>query len=193
MDRSFNPLASTKVSEAEWEIVKTENEQLHAKVALLETQLETAQTRLSQLEIENKKLKADLKELKQVPFQPRRQRKSPSSDSSSETASSPKKRGRPKGHAGSSRPKPDQVDYSEFVTAGDSCPDCQHSFTGTGVERERTVEDIEPVRPTVVTRYIIERRWCPHCLAYKPEFGIRKFWHIVLKSSESPKLLHRSS
>jgi hypothetical protein len=29
------------------------------------------------------------------------------------------------------------------------------------------VEDIEPVRPTVVTRYIIERRWCPHCLAYK--------------------------
>ena len=99
MDRSFNPLASTKVSEAEWEKVKTENEQLQAKVVLLETQLEqarvektevkeqleTAQTRVSQLELENKKLKADLKELKQAPFQPRRQRKPPSLDSSSET------------------------------------------------------------------------------------------------------------
>ena len=183
MHKSFNPFASTKVSETEWEIVKSENEQLQAKVELLEgqleqamiektelkEQLETAKTTVSQLEIENKKLKADLKELKQAPFRSRRRRKPPSSDSSSETASSQKKRGRPKGHAGSSRPKPDQVDYSEFVTAGDTCPDCQHSFTGNGVERERTVEDIEPDLPTTKHIWIYVLYFGP-CVDYHPQF-----------------------
>lgn len=182
MLRLLNPFVSTKVSEAEWETVKTENEQLQAKVELLEVQLEQVKaekseleqqleistTTLSQLEHENKKLKAELKELKQAPFQSHRRRKAKtaSADSTPET-SSPKKRGRPKGHKGSSRPKPNRVDYTEFVTAGDACPDCHHSFTGNGAQRERTVEDIELVRPTVVVRYIIERRWCPQCQAYK--------------------------
>ncbi len=182
MLKLFNPFVSTKMSEAEWETVKTENEQLKAKVEWLEVQLEqaktekselgqqleTATTTLSQLERENKQLKAELKELKQAPFQSHRRRKAKaaSADSASQTAS-PKKRGRPKGHKGSGRPKPERVDYSEFMTAGDTCPDCNHSFTGNGTQRERTVEDIELLRPTVVVRYVIERRWCPQCQTYK--------------------------
>jgi transposase len=35
------------------------------------------------------------------------------------------------------------------------------------VERDQVVEDIEPIRLTIVTRYVIERRWCPHCGTYK--------------------------
>jgi len=40
------------------------------------------------------------------------------------------------------------------------------TFSGKGTTRERVVEDIELVRPTVITKYVIERRWCPHCRAY---------------------------
>ena len=29
------------------------------------------------------------------------------------------------------------------------------------------MEDIEPVQATIVTRYVIERRWCPECRKYK--------------------------
>ncbi len=35
------------------------------------------------------------------------------------------------------------------------------------MQRDRFVEDIEPVRATIVGRYIIERRWCPECRSYK--------------------------
>ena len=32
--------------------------------------------------------------------------------------------------------------------------------------RARVIEDIDLVRPTVVTKYVIERRWCPNCRTY---------------------------
>lgn len=47
------------------------------------------------------------------------------------------------------------------------CPDCGELLTGAGVTRERIIEDIEPVRPSQVTCYKIERRWCPRCQSYK--------------------------
>ena len=174
--------ATTKMSLTEWQILEIENEELRAKVeqlaieldqvlaekAELEQELDQAKAANIQLGTENKRLKTELKELKQAPFQSRRRKaSSTTSDSSSDTVPSQKRRGRPKGHPGSGRPKPDRVDYTEFVPVGDHCPDCGHSLTGTGVERERTVEDIEPVRPTVVVRYVIERRWCPVCQTYK--------------------------
>ena len=46
------------------------------------------------------------------------------------------------------------------------CPDCGAAFSGIGTTRERVVEDIVLVRPTVVTTYVIERRWCPQCRAF---------------------------
>jgi hypothetical protein len=47
------------------------------------------------------------------------------------------------------------------------CPDCGTAFTGKIQVRSRVIEDIEPVRSTIVTRYEIERRWCPECRAYQ--------------------------
>jgi hypothetical protein len=174
--------ATTTVSPTEWQILKIENEELQAKVKQLEAELrqvlaekgeleqelDTAKATIVQLENDKKQLDAELRELKQAPFQSRRRKSSTtSSDTSSDIPLPQKRGGRPKGHQGSGRSKPDRVDYTEFVSVGNHCPDCGTAFTGPGVERERTVEDIEPVRPTIVTRYIIERCWCPQCHSYK--------------------------
>ena len=154
-------------------LLQDEAEVKQLRAALVETlaenirlkiQLEEAQEVLSFLGTEKERLEAELKELKQAPFKPRRARKG---SVDKDTSAQPKKRGRPVGHKGSGRSRPERVDYSEFVPVGEHCPDCQTAFSGQGVERERTVEDIEPVRPTIVTGYVIERRWCHECQAYK--------------------------
>ena len=119
--------------------------------------LNEAQAQQGQMVMDNKRLTQEVKELKQKPFK---------SSKKAETKPA-KKQGRPKGGQGRGRKRPRQVDYSEFISAGEHCPECEHAFSGNGVERERTIEDIEPIRPTIVTRYIIERRWCPHCRKYQ--------------------------
>lgn len=111
---------------------------------------------------EQRRLQQEVTELKQAPFKSRRR-----ASQSQTTVPSSKKRGRSAGHPGSGRKRPTRIDQTERVPAGEVCPDCGTSFTGEGVERDRVVEDIEPVRPTIVTRYVIERRWCPECRTYK--------------------------
>lgn len=153
------PQDEAEVKQLRAALVETLAENIRLKI-----QLEEAQEVLSFLSTEKERLDAELKEVKQAPFKPRRACKG---SVDKETSAQPKKRGRPVGHKGSGRSRPEKVDYSEFVPVGEHCPDCQTAFSGQGVERERTVEDIEPVRPTIVTRYVIERRWCPECQAYK--------------------------
>lgn len=130
----------------------------------LQAQLYDLQKQLEEMVIENERLKAELNELKQAPFKPKRQRKN---TDQTETESKHKRGGRPEGHPGSGRKSPQHIDHTERIEAGDVCPDCGETFTGKIVERERTIEDIEPVRPTIVTRYTIERRWCSCCKEYK--------------------------
>ena len=133
-----------------------------AENARLKVQLQETQEALMSLIAEKERVEFELNEIKQVPFKSRKK-----GSAEKETSAQPKKRGRRSGHKGSGRSRPKRVDISEFVPVGEHCPDCQATFSGYGVERERTVEDIEPVRPTIVTRYVIERRWCPACRAYK--------------------------
>lgn len=169
-------------SEGSWQEVVAENERLRAELAagqsrakqleaaLIETQAENqrlrawlseAQAQIGHLVVDRNRLDEEVKSVKQKPF------KADKHSQSEEPSASAKKRGRPAGHQGRGRNRPARVDYTEFVSVGDYCPDCGTVFTGDGVERERTVEDIEPIRPTIVTRYIIERRWCPDCRRYK--------------------------
>lgn len=128
----------------------------------LRAQLADAQETIAQLMAENQRLEQEVKDLKQAPFKSRKRKRSASSQRSKK-----RKRGRAAGHPGSGRKRPPEIDRTERIPAGDACPDCGTSFTGEGVERDRVVEDIEPIRPTIVTRYVIERRWCPHCETYK--------------------------
>lgn len=158
-----NPEAGTfEAIQAQLAAVQAEVETLRAENTGLRVELQAAQQRVAELEGEKQRLSEELKALKQAPFQPRRRRKSQRKDAPPRQSG-----GRKAGHPGSGRTRPPQIDRTEFIPVGEHCPDCGMPLTGAGVQRERIVEDIEPVRPTQVTRYEIERRWCPHCHTYK--------------------------
>lgn len=146
--------AQLSALQAEVQTLRAENERLR-------TELHAAYQRIAELEGENQRLREEVKKLKQAPFQPRRRRKS------QRKSTDRKQGGRGAGHSGSGRERPTRIDQTERIPIGDQCPDCGEPLTGEGVERTRIVEDIEPVRPTRITRYEIERRWCPKCRAYK--------------------------
>jgi transposase len=127
----------------------------------LEVQLMEAQAILGQLVNANKRLTSDLNDLKQAPFKSRRRA------SANRSASSSGRRGRQVGHPGQGRVRLERIDQTERVEVGDTCPDWGTPLTGETQVRTRVVEDIEPVRPTRVTCYEIERGWCPHCRTYQ--------------------------
>ncbi len=175
-------ITDINVSPETWQEVVAENERLRAELAKsqseakqlrtlleetlaekvrLQRQLNEAQETIVRLDTEKKRLDEAVKEFKQAPFKSR-----PGSRTKG-TSSDPKRRGRPVGHKGSGRKRPSRVDYTEFISVGDHCPDCDRPFSSAGIERERIIEDIEPRRPTIVTRYLIERRWCAGCGQYK--------------------------
>lgn len=83
-----------------------------AENARFRVQLQETQNALAFLNVENERLEAELKELKQAPFKPRKARKKEVEGQN--TSAKPRKRGRPAGHKGSGRSRPKQVDYSEF-------------------------------------------------------------------------------
>jgi len=131
-----------------------------AEQSRLQSALAQAQATLAQLEADQGRLRQENTELKQAPFTPRRRR-------ASVRPVTPQRRGRAVGHVGSGRTRPQRVDHDERLPLAATCPDCGTPFAGRPLERVRVVEDIEPVRPTVITRYTIERRWCATCRAFK--------------------------
>lgn len=130
--------------------------ELLAERVQLRAQLALVQEQLAAVEEARQTTQQELVALKQAPF---RRRRPP-------TATPPKRRGRGVGHPGVSRRRPVQIDRTEPIPAGEQCPDCGTAFSGQGVTRTRVVEDIEIRRPTIVTEYQIERRWCPQCRQY---------------------------
>ncbi len=140
-------------------------EQLQAELAAVHAELEASQEKAAHLEAENGRLRYELNELKQAPFKSKkRQQKAASSEEEPEQTA--KRSGRKKGHKGSGRRRPGRIDQTERIEAGETCPDCGHPFSSIAVERTRDIEDIEPIRPTINTRFIIERGWCPQCRRY---------------------------
>jgi transposase len=126
----------------------------------LQGELAQAQATMAQLAADQGRLRQENTELKQAPFIPRRRR-------SSGGAPTQNRRGRAAGHVGSGRKRPPCVDRVERIPLDATCPDCGTPFAGRPLERTRVVEDIEPVRPTGITQYTIERRWCAACQAFK--------------------------
>ena len=147
-----------ELSRKEYERLQKEVETLKQTVAMLQKQLLGKEEERAHLEAANSRLQSELNELKQKPF-----KRSKPKDKDSQP---PKRKGRRKGHKGSGRKKPTRVDKTVRIEAGTHCPACGESFSSTEVERTRDVVDIEPIRPTVNTRYIIERGWCPNCRKY---------------------------
>jgi len=148
----------------ELDTVRAERDHLHGLLAevqasqvRLRIQLADTQAQLAAVEAERQDTRQELVDLKRKPF---------TSRSRSDDTRVAKPRGRPAGHVGSSRRRPSRIDHTQVIPAPESCPDCGSAFTGIGTTRERVVEDIVLVRPTVITSYLIERRWCPNCRTY---------------------------
>jgi transposase len=157
-------LAELAALRADLATVRAEREQLRgvladvlADLALVRAQLADTQAQLAAVEAERQQTRQELLDLKRKPFTAR---------SRSDETTPPKPRGRAAGHVGSGRPRPTRIDHTQAIPAPDTCPDCGTAFTGAGTTRDRVVEDIDLVRPTVITRYVIERRWCPQCRRY---------------------------
>ena len=147
--------AQAQIAELQTALAGAEAEQ-----SRLQSELAQAQATVAQLEAEQGRLRQENTELKQAPFTPRRRR-------TSVRPVTPQRRGRAAGHVGSGRKRPARVDRYERIPLAATCPDCATPFASRPLERIRTVEDIEPVRPTVITQYTIERRWCATCQAFK--------------------------
>ncbi len=148
----------------ELDTVRAERDQLRdlladllANQVQLRAQLADTQAQLAAVEAERQDTRQELVDLKRKPFTAR---------SRSDDTKVAKPRGRAAGHAGSSRHRPSRIDQTQLIPAPERCPDCDTTFSGIGTTRERVVEDIVLVRPTVITKYVIERRWCPKCRSY---------------------------
>ena len=72
-----------------------------------------------------------------------------------------KRPGRKKGHQGTSRRKPDKVDYQKDHTL-DRCPKCQTPLKESIKTYQRYSEDIPSIEPEV-TEHTIHGYWCPKC------------------------------
>jgi transposase len=148
----------------ELDTVRAERDQLRGLLAdllaeqvQLRAQLADTQAQLAAVEAERHDTRQELVDLKRKPF---------AAHSRADTTTPAKPRGRPVGHEGSSRRRPTRIDQIQAIPAPEYCPDCGSACTGSSSTRERVVEDIVLVRPTVITKYVIERRWCPHCRTY---------------------------
>lgn len=137
-------------------IPKTEYEALIKEIAELRKIVRSLTEQLAETNKSHEKLETELNQLKQKPFQRTKAKKE----------GDKKPRGRKKGHVGIGRKNPKKIDKIVRIEAGSQCPDCGTSFSSTTVERKRTVIDIEPIRPTINTQYVIERGWCGKCRTY---------------------------
>jgi transposase len=78
------------------------------------------------------------------------------------TSKRKKKAGAKKGHKGSSRKRPQEIDRHQTHQAP-NCPDCGGVLNRTGRTRQRVTEDIPENLKPEVTEHTIHRDWCPHC------------------------------
>lgn len=72
-----------------------------------------------------------------------------------------KKPGRPAGHPGVARPRPERVDHTQEHTLS-HCPVCQGPLRQSIRSHRRYIEDLPPLQPEV-TEHIVHGYWCPRC------------------------------
>jgi transposase len=72
-----------------------------------------------------------------------------------------KKPGQKKGHPGTCRPKPENIDHYKNHTL-DSCPDCNTTLGESISSYKRYTEDIPPAEPEV-TEHTVNGYWCSNC------------------------------
>lgn len=73
-----------------------------------------------------------------------------------------RKLGAPKGHVAYWRKVPERIDHVMSLHIF-NCPCCGQKLSAVQERRERIIEDIPRPQKPVVTKYIIERRYCAQC------------------------------
>ena len=135
-----------------WEAQKRSNEALKAEIV--------------ELKKENKALKEQNRGLKEkldaatnhndvlqgMIFKPNRSPKS----------ASKRPRGAQDGHEAHNRQTPSHVDQEKEVYLS-RCPECDTFLSQSKNSYSRIVEDIAPLKKYTVTRYHVQRQWCPTC------------------------------
>jgi len=169
--------------------LRKENRELRGIIAELRHENETLKARFERLEGQLLKLQKENKELRaQInnkddppPFvKPPRQKEGA------------KKPGSKKGHRGMFRAIPSHVNEERKLTL-ECCPHCGSKLSEPQEERDRYVEDLVPPR-LHVTKYRIERYYCPRCkrlVEKKPDdvlpgcqLGIRLMSYVVYLREE---------
>jgi hypothetical protein len=125
--------------------------------------LKASENRVRVLERENAELRAKYQALHRKQFKPNRKQNEAASGLES-TSAKPKKRGAPVGHPAWTRPIPTRIDRTVPVPAPVVCPHCgSNELTPEGTFHEHIQEDIVIKPQTVVTKYLHEEAFCPHC------------------------------
>ena len=146
---------------AERNYLRRRVDQMESVLSLAEKEVIKLKEQVNQLEGEKKSLEEDLAQAKQAPF--KKLKREPSSDS-------PKKRGAPFGHPGTSRRRPETVD--EIVAVGlDKCPVCGDTKLSVCKHiNEHLQQDI--VIKKVITRCFVHfYYWCPSCKKVVSGYG----------------------
>lgn len=125
------------------------------------------QDRIRELEEENRRLKKRLKKLEEEYEEHKKEcallnKGTPAFVKADVPQKARRKLGAPVGHKGYWRKIPERVDFVKPLRML-LCPCCGGKLSGVQEVRERYVEDLPPTRAPIVTKYLIERRYCAQC------------------------------
>lgn len=127
----------------------------------------TEQDRIRELEEENKRLKKKLKEVEEEFEEHKKEcalinNGTPAFVKEDVKHKARRKLGAPVGHKGYWRKIPERIDFIKPLCIL-ACPCCGGTLSCVQEVRERYVEDLPPILLPIVTKYLIERRYCTQC------------------------------
>jgi hypothetical protein len=147
---------------------KTARERTREENRKLKRQVKDLKEKLDKMEKDNKELKRQRDMYRNMVFKPNKKPKGYNSTPIEEDFEVPhtthSKRGRKKGHKGSGRHNPKEIDYIKRIHLT-HCPICHNKVDRSDKMNKHIVEDIPSIErtKTEVTCHEIEEQWCSHC------------------------------
>ncbi len=127
--------------------------QMETVLGFAEKEIIKLKEQVNQLEGEKKSLEEDLTQAKQAPFKKRERRVSPDS---------PRKRGAPVGHPGTSRKRPETIDEYIIVHLP-KCSICSSPDISPCNRIDEHIQEDIVIQKIITRAFIHFYYWCPHC------------------------------
>lgn len=153
---------------------KTARCQISKENRELKRQVKEQKEKIDKLEKENKELKRQRDMYRNMVFKPNKKPKEKKTDKVDNPKiieegfevphTTPSKRGRKKGHKGTGRTRPKEIDYTKKIHLT-HCPICHNKVDRSDKTNTHIVEDIPSIEhtKTEVICHEIEEQWCGHC------------------------------